>query len=359
MAWLTNLLRRGESREDEEAAKAETTLQRQHPPLLLLVSDASGPAALRVLEFDDAQAAGEYLEFWHPRQQARTVYAVWALPNEPDGSWPTPPERRGEAIVLIQDDKREDIVYPFSFTDLRTAWEFIRHEMRNGLVPGNVLVYWAVPIDIETDNVGKVQLHPSAPPPCTNAPINVAQVATHVGDAVQPAIEVAPEESAPAFNEDQPEDEMMQEQVDTDEDTAGGKAGDERTVPVHALPELVVEKFGTPFHDLEFADETVESVTENGTQDTNGNGNGHENGHSERQSELAQSATEEITVNGSNGHEPESQHNGGHDSGGAEPKRVPSDRYEVADEVARVLEGRRFERKEGPFTGFNSPRGRF
>lgn len=491
MAWLDKLLGRGSSRETEEAVEAPApTPAPLHPPLLLLVSDASGMAAFRLMRFDDAAAACEYVEFWRPSSSAGTVYAVWGLPGEPDGT--NRPEQRGEAVVLVRDDRKQDVVYPFSFLSFDSAWAFVRDEIGKELDPNRMMVYWAVPVSIEVDHQGKTHMSPDAPPPCVPgsalaqaegetpeaAPVGLpgsifaideeAAKRTFAGKGDQVAANAEAASEAPAADDapEQAEADAREEKVR--DESATVEAEQE---PIAALPELVVEKFGTPFHGDEFT-EAPAPERETGKANGNGtngaskhhdgeleepvvdraesgevkaspakrkrakngkghrtkskakkqvkqagvsaasdgeqrspepaqpavnepaaNGNGRQHSHTLGQSETdadASSGTEpwtahepvQPTANGhaasGNGreHEPEPTQaaasgsgpwvahtpvqptTNGHAANGNGQSGSNQD-IDLAEEIAKVLEGRKMTQQEGPFKGFNSPPGRF
>jgi hypothetical protein len=69
-----------------------------------------------------------------------------------------------EAIVLVRDGLRPEVVYPFSFVDIATAQTFIRYEMKRGIDPNHVMVYWAVPVQLGITNEGALRLFPVHPP---------------------------------------------------------------------------------------------------------------------------------------------------------------------------------------------------
>lgn len=325
MAWLAKLLGRGERPEIEEVEEAPQPPRREHPPVLLLMSDAAGPAAMRVMRFEDAGEACEYIEFWYPKRTLGTVYAIWALPAEPDERWMAAPEHRGEAVILIRDDHREGIIYPFSFADFETAWAFVRQESDRGLELQNVMVYWGVPIDLEIDGLGRAYMSPDAPPPFERAQSEVApDVIAEAWATAARALAEGQATKAPAVEEE------IEEPVAAAKDR-------EPVVAFEGLPQLTVEKFGTPYHEIEPEPHAV-AAERNGDQRVRA---GREDEKTPASSVGAQASANGSTANADS------------------RPQVPSDRYEVADELAKLLERRRFDRKEGPFKGFGSPRGRF
>jgi hypothetical protein len=396
MAWLANLLGRGVSREvEEEIVQAPPKIER--PPLMLLLSDASGMAALRMMTFENAEEAAGYIEFWYPKRSTGTVFAVWALPGEPDPRWMAAPEHRGEAVILVRDERRNDVVYPFSFVDLDKAWTFLRQEMQKDLDLGRVSIYWAVPIDIEVDALGKVHMSPDAPPPASRPDFALA-AATIDPPVVAEAAAVAERADSDEFGEipvsrttivyhDEP---VAQEDAVATAEALFEDDGDDfpeppheelepvvaslEPEPVEALPELIAEKFGTPFHEVEFASPAGEApeeaeaakdiepenaaqsdlVTE--SEGVTRNGSAPQPAAPEGEGDAMKS--HDSKRNGRSQAVPPGKSANNHPTANGD-RRTPSDRYEVADDLAKLLEGRRFDRKEGPFKGFNSPRGRF
>jgi hypothetical protein len=480
MAWLDKLLGRGTSREIEETVEAPVPPRPSNPPLLLLVSDASGMAAFRLMRFDDAAAACEYVEFWRPSSNAGTVYAIWGLPGEPDASWADSPEQRGEAVVLVRDDRQLDVVYPFSFLGFESAWAFIRDEIEKELDPNRMMVYWAVPVSIEVDHQGKTHMSPDAPPPCVPGSA-LAQADGETPEAapvgLPGSIFAIDEEAAKRTfagkgdevlaNTGETEREVDARQEEVRDEPATVEAEQE---PIEALPELVVERFGTPFHGDEF---TEAPALEQEAVKANGNGTNGASKHQEgapeepvadraeteevkaepakkkraksakgrrtkskakkqvkqaevsaandgekRTPEPAKPAANERAVNGNGrhshiasqsetdaytsnetepwtAHEPVQPTANGHAANGngqkPEPERAQAaangnepwiahtpvqpttdghaangngqsgsnQDIDLAEEITKVLEGRKLTQQEGPFTGFNSPPGRF
>lgn len=452
MAWLDNLLGRGSDREVEEKAERQAPRKPTSPPLLLLVSDASGMAALRLVKFDDSRAACEYVEFWYPNRSAGTVYAVWALPGEPDSRCMAAPEHRGEAVILLRDDRNQDIVYPFSFNDFHSAWEFLREEMQHDLDPARVMINWAVPVDIEVDDLGKIHMSPDAPPPWAPAGATpraheacleeAERMFEDAADDVPADIGQAEEEAGVEGDTPEPAEAVAQNEETEEEAVIAGAVE-----PIEALPELVIAQPGTPFHQTEF---TEPPAPDDGTRRANGNGkdgNGRRDNAAEelradseeseevkleqptrtreksskgrrRRSKADERRKREPAQPAANGHEPSGDgHSPAHEAtlapangdgangnghspaneptlasadshrtngNGHSPAKEPTlasanghkangngqsasnrtlhgltNGYEMVEEISRVLEGRKLTRQDGPFKGFNSPRGRF
>lgn len=488
MAWLAKVLGRDESREVEEIVQPAPPSKPSKPPLLLLVSDASGMAALRMLAFEEAHEACDYIEFWYPNRSAGTVYAIWALPAEPSSDWPDDPDQRGEAVILVRDERRKDVVYPFSFANLDAAWAFLRTEMEKDLDLERVMIYWAVPIDIEMDSAGKIQVSPDVPPAAAIVEFETADEAVVEADEAEvvevaagvaaaegedeadeaeaaideavevvaaevPEIEVVAEEEAleappveqprtrfvyhdeAAENEDVNDEDVMEaaermfeddgddvptdiglaeDEADVDEEDAASEpveavedghdeeAEDEVLVveevePIEALPELVVERFGAPYHDTEFVeapahDEDAPKANGNGHSEQSLNEalvdgeeikideieakaasvdgdkcDGDEDPQTEAEGQIADEQTKssrnghaEASVNGHAVANGKAKANGnGHAVANGNGRHISPKLRSLPDEITRVLDGRKLNQQDGPFKGFNSPRGRF
>ena len=81
----------------------------------------------------------------------------WAL------TWQPAADAATEPLVLIRDTNKP-IIYPFSFSDIDSAFEFVRHEMQRGLHLSQVMLYWAVPAHIEIDFWGRSAIQPPEAP---------------------------------------------------------------------------------------------------------------------------------------------------------------------------------------------------
>lgn len=150
-----------DSDELEEGTAAEASPEANAARrLILLVPDATGPAAYQLHTFPDAASALEFIGFWFPPIQRESLYAFWALHGQPD-----PDEAPYcDAVVLIRDGSKRDVVYPFSFGNIEAAYDFLRDEVEGGLGLNLTLVYWAVAARIETNMWGTLKLYPPEPP---------------------------------------------------------------------------------------------------------------------------------------------------------------------------------------------------
>ncbi len=135
-----------------------------YPRLVLLVHDAAGPAAYRLHTFEDAPSAAAFVQFWFRAQFEHGILAFWISHQEAAWQADSNEERPGEVVILIRDEARPDIVYPFSYSDMGQAHSWIAMEATRGLDLRLVLLYWAVPVRIETDGCGVVLFSPAKPP---------------------------------------------------------------------------------------------------------------------------------------------------------------------------------------------------
>ena len=86
--------------------------------------------------------------------------------------------------MLIKDTRRKSAtsVYPFSFSTVEPAYDFIRDEMMRGLQLPNIMLYWAASAVIEVDVHGRSAVHPAiAPQAHHTAPVNMHKVDATLG----------------------------------------------------------------------------------------------------------------------------------------------------------------------------------
>ncbi len=147
--------------EREETPEPEVVADNDSPQLMVLVNDASGFACFKTHTFPNAQAATEFILFWF-RNDTDGFSAFWAMTREPQSH--TPSGTIAEPLVMIKDAQRVDVVYSFSFVDRESAEAFVHDEVENGTDFGQITVYWAVPVRLVTDALGRSMLTPSVPP---------------------------------------------------------------------------------------------------------------------------------------------------------------------------------------------------
>jgi len=134
------------------------------PPLICLVTDASGTASYKRHVFSDIESATDFVLYWFPNQNEGGIISFWAMTYQPSWGFDSAVETVAEPLVMIRDHVREEIVYLFSFTDIESAQAFLREEVRRGIDLGAMMLYWAVPVRMAADPWGKMTLTPSVAP---------------------------------------------------------------------------------------------------------------------------------------------------------------------------------------------------
>ena len=168
MKWLLDRIRRRkrphrETDEEQAATEAAPPVSTQ-PRLMLLVHDASAPASYQLQTFEDASSAEEFVQFWYPPTTEHGVLAFWALHRKPV-QWPgSSEERPAEVVILIRDEARREIVYPYSLPNMEAARSWLMNEAATGLDLRLVLIYWAALAKISRNRWGHVRITPAEPP---------------------------------------------------------------------------------------------------------------------------------------------------------------------------------------------------
>ncbi|KKL23053.1 hypothetical protein LCGC14_2429260, partial [marine sediment metagenome] len=168
MKWLLDRIRRQKHQhretDEERAATEAASPDSTQPRLMLLVHDASAPASYQLQTFEDASTAEEFVQFWYPPTTEHGVLAFWAMHRKPV-RWPgSSEERPAEVVILIRDEARREIVYPYSLPNMEAARSWVMKEAATGLDLRLVLMYWAVPAKIGRNRWGHVRITPAAPP---------------------------------------------------------------------------------------------------------------------------------------------------------------------------------------------------
>ncbi len=153
-------------KEDSQAVPEESraSLEQSGPPLMVLIS-TGGVLSFQLHSFADAESAAEFIQSGFPPGMKQGIFAFWALQGEPE---PAPEvELRGttDVVLLIRDPARPGVVDLISCVDMKSAQSLARGEAKQGLDPSLFLVYWALPVTIETDEKKNVLLTPAVPPP--------------------------------------------------------------------------------------------------------------------------------------------------------------------------------------------------
>ncbi len=167
-------LRKREGRKSQTGAIATMAPRRSAetpPQLMLLMPDAAGIAAYQLNQFLSAKAAEFFVDSTLRGRTPEGSVMFWAL------TWQPAADAATEPLVLIRDTNKP-IIYPFSFSDIDSAFEFVRHEMQRGLHLSQVMLYWAVPAHIEIDFWGRSAIQPAA------APLSLTVISKSVAELV-------------------------------------------------------------------------------------------------------------------------------------------------------------------------------
>jgi hypothetical protein len=162
-------------------------------PFVLLVPTEGGMSFYLnpVPDLESARAAMRQLPA-SVRQKVITFQATQARPQADAGSGRPP-----EAVVMIRDAERPQIVQLSSFVDMESAQAFLQAEEEYGLAPGRGLVYWASPLTIDVDTGAEPV--PQAVAERVSSTVQTAHIPTPPAQPalIQPTSSVAVE-SAPA-----------------------------------------------------------------------------------------------------------------------------------------------------------------
>ncbi len=172
MGIMQSLRKRdGRSQTGSTATIAPRRSAETPPQLMLLLPDAAGIAAYQLNQFPSAKAAEFFLDSSLRGRTPEGSVVFWAL------TWQPATDAATEPLVLIRDTSKP-IIYPFSFADIDSAFEFVRHEMHRGLHLSQVLIYWAVPAHIEVDFWGRSTIQPA------EAPVSSTVISTSITESV-------------------------------------------------------------------------------------------------------------------------------------------------------------------------------
>jgi hypothetical protein len=133
---------------------------------MLLIPD--GAYTHQLVALADQQAAAAYVDaHLVPGQSFLSFRAL--DPADSTG-------RPGEALVMVREDNRPDIVRPYSFTDLAGAYDFLESEFGPTRDPERVHFFWAEPVSLP---LGKGAPAPaSAEAPAQPVPVAQPETAT-------------------------------------------------------------------------------------------------------------------------------------------------------------------------------------
>ncbi len=323
------------------------------PPLLVLVPDISGISSFRLHRFADAEAGGAFI---HERVRAEVrqgMHAFWALPRRPAAESEQPGSGPEEALVLIRAREDADLVYVVSFVDIESAQSFTRFEVRRGLHPQLVMIYWAAIVRIR-EELDAVSLFPSRPPAAAPAREAEAPAAIDREEArTEPEISIAEAEAEATAA-------AYLHQV-TGSDLPGGQESAPETATAVAEEPAAAEAL----HRLEMApaaEEADEKAPDAGVAAT-----AREPGLTDApvqtyagDKEMAGKHLEVFSpvegepymVDDAAAFMPASENSAAH-------PQVRAGDFDIEAEVERFLRQRRSQRRDGPFEGFGSPPGRF
>ncbi len=166
MGIVKNLFSRKGSQ--KEPAVATMPCQPATTKLMMLMPDASGIASYRQHTFVAASEAEAYLVSILRGDIQEGTIMFWGLTWRPSDIGSENAE--AEPVVLIRDPSRPGLVYTFSFVDLDSAYDFVRHEMKAGLDLAQTAIFWAVPAEATANHWGEITVTPSRPPTREPAP---------------------------------------------------------------------------------------------------------------------------------------------------------------------------------------------
>ena len=169
MAWLTSLLSKPATIDDERKPSAADLSSADDsgaqpapaaggPQMAILAPDIAGISSFRLRFFADAATTAAEIEKLPPEMRHGT-HVFWALHDEPV----IPPDGHREALVLIRANLTSGIVYAVSFTDMESAWSFARFEAKRGLDISHLIILWAAFATVREELDG-VSVLPAAPP---------------------------------------------------------------------------------------------------------------------------------------------------------------------------------------------------
>ena len=168
MKWLLDRIRRRKrphrETDEERTATGAAPPDSGQPRLMLLVHDASAPASYKLRTFENASSAEEFIQFWYPPTTEYGVLAFWALHRKPVRWTGSSEDRPAEVVILIRDEARREVVYPYSLPNMEAARSWVMNEAATGLNLRLVLMYWAVPAKISRNRWGHVRITPAVPP---------------------------------------------------------------------------------------------------------------------------------------------------------------------------------------------------
>lgn len=162
---------------------------------------ASGPALIMLVA--DAHGVASYrLHAYHDTAPAKAFLEYW-FPRSSDTGvisfWaltyePDTSDIEAEPMVLVRDAAKPGVIYPFSFVDMDSAQAFARQEVEKGLGLDSVLIYWAATVRMERDAWGTLQVSPDSPPARARhrMPLPIIASPEPAAEPMPPSVEAAP-----------------------------------------------------------------------------------------------------------------------------------------------------------------------
>src|SRR5262249_17860415 len=108
-------------------------------------------------------SATDFVVYWF-RDETDGFSAFWAMSEDPPVGEDVLSSAEAEPLVIIEDARRPDVVYSFSFVDIDSAQAFVSDEVENGTDREQIKVYWASPVKLGRNAQGNPILTPSVPP---------------------------------------------------------------------------------------------------------------------------------------------------------------------------------------------------
>jgi hypothetical protein len=110
------------------------------PELLVLVPEVAGSQIFQVNRFRTNDDAAAFIRTSVSPKLQSSTHVFWAMHEAPP---PGTDSAGGEALVLIRADAETETVQLVSLVDLQAAASFVRFEVKRGLDPASVVIYWA------------------------------------------------------------------------------------------------------------------------------------------------------------------------------------------------------------------------
>jgi len=422
MAWLTSLLKRPATSDDELTSSAQDLPGAdengaQPPPtaggpqLAILAPDIAGISSFRLSFFaDSATATAEIEQF--PPEVRRGTHAFWALHDEPV----LPPDGHREALVLIRANQTSGVVYAVSFVDMESAWSFARFEAKRGLDISHLIILWAAFATIREELDGVSVLPAAAPATRAQHARTVPSVSTVEVEATEtvreyerceehtindsataPEAPTAPDEAKLAEAE-------AERRAEADRRAEAEEAARQAEADRHAEAEEAARMARQAQEELREARAAADAARALAEAETTRRQEAERRLDEQQQaaeaaarsraltdiesrSESATAESETLTDNALDDVEqpaargtifahtaateteedtetidiPEHlrRADGSGDTDDDLPKAPELDKFDIAYEVARLLENRRWDKREEPFQGFDSPPGKF